>query len=107
VSRSLHELLGEALTHFEMAVGYASAEDLPQVVVDATSLRISAGIEVLNRVDPSIRTRMFGDNWQLMWGMRNRIAHGYLLVDADIIRQTVSTDLPTIIEAIRQALALP
>lgn len=32
-----------------------------------------------------------------MWGMRNRIAHGYLLVDSSIIRQTVNHDIPGIV----------
>lgn len=35
-----------------------------------------------------------------MWGMRNRIAHGYLLVDADIVRRTLEHDIPPIMAAI-------
>ena len=68
-------------------------------------MRLSAGVETLNRLDPSVRDRMFGDCWPLMWGMRNRIAHGYLLVEASIIRRTLATDIPVIIREIRQALA--
>ena len=37
--------------------------------------------------------------------MRNRIAHGYLLVDPVIVRQTVDHDLVSIVASIRQALA--
>lgn len=37
-----------------------------------------------------------------MWGMRNRIAHGYLLVDADIVRRTIEIDLPDILRMIRR-----
>lgn len=40
-----------------------------------------------------------------MWGMRNRIAHGYLLIDAGIVRQTVNNDVPPILTAIRTALS--
>ncbi|QLQ15163.1 MAG: DUF86 domain-containing protein [Micropruina sp.] len=36
-----------------------------------------------------------------MWGMRNRIAHGYLLVDAAIVRQTLAQDIPKIIDRIQ------
>lgn len=39
-----------------------------------------------------------------MWGMRNRIAHGYLLVDSSIIRQTVNHDIPGIVVRIRHYL---
>jgi uncharacterized protein with HEPN domain len=39
-----------------------------------------------------------------MWGMRNRIAHGYLLVDADIVRRTVEHDIPPILTSIEAEL---
>jgi uncharacterized protein with HEPN domain len=84
---------------------HARGDVMDQLVVDAVCMRLSAGVEVLNRLDTSVRDGMFGDSWPLMWGMRNRIAHGYLLVDASIIRRTLDTDLPAIIKQIRQALA--
>jgi len=102
VSRSTQELLREALVHLELANSYAGHEDLDQLVIDAICMRLSAGIEVLARIDSPLRTNLFGDNWQFMWGMRNRIAHGYLLVDSDIVRQTVEVDLPDIIRMIRR-----
>ena len=40
-----------------------------------------------------------------MWGMRNRIAHGYLLVDPETIRRTAQTDIPWITSVIRDSLA--
>lgn len=36
--------------------------------------------------------------------MRNRIAHGYLLIDADIVRSTLERDVPAIITRIQTAL---
>lgn len=39
-----------------------------------------------------------------MWGMRNRIAHGYLLVQPANIRSTVERDLPVMIAAVKGAL---
>jgi len=33
--------------------------------------------------------------------MRNRIAHGYLLVEPAIVRSTVDRDLPVMVEAVR------
>ena len=38
-------------------------------------------------------------------GMRNRIAHGYLLVDPAIVCQTIDHDMVVIVASIRQALA--
>ncbi len=36
--------------------------------------------------------------------MRNRIAHGYMLVDPAIVRSTLARDLPTILNRIHDAL---
>ncbi len=69
-------------------------------MIDAICMRLSAGIEVLARIDSPLR-----NSWQFMWGMRNRIAHGYLLVDSDIVRQTVEVDLPDIIRMIRREIS--
>ena len=101
MTRSTLELLREALIHLELADTYASNDDLDQLIIDTICMRLSAGIEVLARIDSPRRTSLFGDNWQIMWGMRNRIAHGYLLVSSDIVRQTVEVDLPDILRVIR------
>ncbi len=100
MSRPAQELLREALVHLELAHTYAADENLDQLVSDAICMRLSAGIEVLARLVPDTRSRLFGDNWQFMWGMRNRIAHGYLLVDSDIVHQTIKIDLPGIVGVI-------
>ena len=105
MSRSEQEVLHGALTHFELMLDHAQRDVMDQLVVDAVCMRLSAGVEVLNRLDPAVRDRVFGDSWPLMWGMRNRIAHGYLLVEASIIRRTLDADIPAIIKQIRQALA--
>lgn len=58
---------------------------------------------MLARLDPDIRARIFGEDWALMWGTRNRIAHGYALVSVEIVRRTVVVDLPAIIGALQAA----
>lgn len=105
MTRSTQELLREALVHMELAKTYAGNKDLDQLVIDAICMRLSAGIEVLARIDSPLRNSLFGNSWQFMWGMRNRIAHGYLLVDSDIVRQTVEVDLPDIIRMIRREIS--
>lgn len=103
MSRSKLQLLHEALFHLDRATEYAQYEDeMDQLTIDAVCMRLSAGIEVLARLDPSIREQMFGESWQLMWGMRNRIAHGYILLDSGLVRQTIAEDLPRIIQGIRR-----
>lgn len=100
----MEDLLSEALVHLELADKYAIGDDLDQLVIDAICMRLSAGIEVLARLDANVRSELYGDNWPLMWGMRNRIAHGYLLVDSGIVRQTVEVDLPEIIRVVRKTM---
>ena len=104
MTRSDLELLQEAALHFGFVNTYADDGELDQKTIDAISLRISAGIEVLNRLAPAKRAELFGDNWSLMWGMRNRIAHGYLLVSAERIRETVARDLPQIVATLDREL---
>lgn len=104
MSRSTDEFLSEALVHFELLLDHAQRDMTDQLVIDAVCLRLSAGLEVLNRMEPGVRDQLFGESWPLMWGMRNRIAHGYLLVNPVIISRTIDTDVPTIMNTIRRAL---
>lgn len=103
-SRSAREILTEALTHLELAQQHANADVDDQLTVDAICMRLSAGIESLSRLDHTARETFFGKGWPAMWGMRNRIAHGYLLIDTDIVRSTLERDVPGIINRIRNAL---
>lgn len=100
MSRQPSEILSDALAHFDHLHAHAQHDLEDQLVIDAICMRLSAGIEVLATLPAEVRDRMFGAQWQLIWGMRNRIAHGYLLVDADIIRMTVTQDVADIVTRI-------
>jgi uncharacterized protein with HEPN domain len=104
VSRTTTELLTDALSHFELALEYSRSSESTQMAVDAMCLRLAAGIEALGRLDESTRSELFGDDWLDMWGIRNRIAHGYTLVNLDIIRETMAVDVPAMAGAIEDAL---
>ncbi len=75
MSRSATEVLTDALQHLEALQDYAARGLDDQLVVDAICMRLSAAIEVLAGLDSDVRDRLFGEDWPLMWGMRNRIAH--------------------------------
>lgn len=102
-SRTTDELLEEALAHLRIADEYARDDLSRQMVLDAASLRLAAAVETLSRLDVEVRDDLFGAEWRIMWGMRNRIAHGYLGVDVPILQETLATDLPELIESIRRA----
>lgn len=90
------EIAAEALEHFDMISEYGDRDLSDQLVIDAICMRLSAGIEVLSRLEHWLRDRAFASAWPVMWGMRNRIAHGYLMVNPEIVRRTISDDLPAI-----------
>ena len=56
---------------------YAANELSSQLVIDAVCMRLSAGLESLNRLEPGRLDELGGADWPLMWGMRDRIAHGF------------------------------
>lgn len=103
MNRTTSEVLRDALAHFHMLQDHAQKDLDERLVIDAVCMRLSAGIEALAALDPTTRQEIFGEAWPLMWGIRNRIAHGYLLVDASIIRQTVTHDVPSIMSSITEA----
>jgi uncharacterized protein with HEPN domain len=48
-------------------------------------------------VDQRVREDHFGvDGLKKLRGMRNRLAHNYLGIDADVIRETLQWDLPRV-----------
>jgi uncharacterized protein with HEPN domain len=54
--------------------------------------------EAANCVQPETRERYPEVPWRALVGMRNRIIHGYDVVDVDIIWDTVSNDIPDLID---------
>ena len=106
MSRTTIEILQDALAHFEIMQTHAEQGLEERLVIDAVCMRLSAGIEALAAIDSDEREDIFGEVWPLMWGMRNRIAHGYLLVDTTIIRETMIHDVPSIMSRIRQRVLL-
>lgn len=97
-------VLEEALAHFEVVAEYGSGDLADQKTVDAICMRLSAGIEALSALSAADREALFGDVWNQMWGMRNRIAHGYLLVEPAMVRSTVDRDLPMMIGVVEAAI---
>ena len=52
------------------------------------------------RSDDALRDQAFGSSWPAIWSVRNRIAHGYVIIDRQIIVSTVDHDLPEFEEKI-------
>ncbi|MFB9775556.1 DUF86 domain-containing protein [Brevibacterium otitidis] len=102
ISRTTPEILADALTHLQKTTEYLQhGED--QLVVDAICMRLSAGIEALSGWPKEERDRLFSGMWPDMRGMRNRIAHGYLDVDPQVVQ--ISRAPPHIYDLFRSTVA--
>jgi uncharacterized protein with HEPN domain len=61
--------------------------------------------EAASRIPPEDRAHYAGIPWPQIIGMRNRLIHGYDLVDFEILWQTVVEDLPPLIVALENILS--
>lgn len=94
------EILRTAAWHFTYALRYSKGDVFSDIVIDAISMRLFAGLDALWQLQESVRCEMFGESAHQMRGMRNRIAHGYGTVDAEIIRDTIAVDVPALLSTI-------
>ena len=61
--------------------------------------------EAAGRVSPLGREMRPEIPWPQITGMRNRLAHGYDIIDYDLLWDTVTTDLPPLIASLRRLVA--
>ncbi len=71
-----------------MPAGSGDLDD--QKTIDASCMRLPAGIESLASLTPGEHEALFGRARHQMWGMRSRLAHGSLLVGPSIVHATPS-----------------
>ncbi len=103
--RSDEQLIEEALTHLGILRERLSRGDLAdQIVADAVSMRLAAAIDALHHGEPLLGERLFLSDWRKIWGTRNYLAHGYAIVDIQMIAETVQNDLPEFERVLREEL---
>ncbi len=61
--------------------------------------------EAARKVSPALRERYPSIPWPLIIGTRDRLAHGYIDIDCDIIWRIVKNDLPPLIKQLETLLA--
>jgi uncharacterized protein with HEPN domain len=94
VSRSNGELIANAREHLDRLKAHLRRGDLDDdAIFDAVCMRLSAAIESISGIDVALRDKAFGNDWPIIWSVRNRIAHGYVFVDRTIVSATVSQDV--------------
>jgi uncharacterized protein with HEPN domain len=102
--RSPLEILEDAADHLDHVDAYSHRDLTDEMVMDAIAMRLSAAIEVLRRLPEDLRADVTGGTWPQMWGLRNRIAHGYGTVDPTIIEATLRSDIAGLRDRMQQAI---
>lgn len=60
--------------------------------------------EAASKVSAEAQRHLPSIPWADVVGMRNRLIHAYFEIDLDVVWQTISADLPQLIEALEAAL---
>ena len=99
--------IGDMLNHSREAVellGGLSREELGgnRVVQLALTRLVEVVGEAANRVSETTQRQNLRIPWAKIVGMRNRLAHGYDVIDYGLLWDTVIGDLPPLIEALQR-----
>lgn len=85
-------------------VSFLTNEMVQDAVIRNIEIMGEAAGNVL-RVDSAFASRYKDIPWQVMYTMRNRVAHGYDKVDLPIVWKTIRGDLPRLHAQVTQAKA--
>lgn len=85
---------------------YGSQSGMQLLAANCTLITaIGEGVNRVNRVLPDFLNTEFPNvPWSAIIGMRNHIAHGYFEIDADVIFEAISKDIPPLHDVIHSAL---
>jgi uncharacterized protein with HEPN domain len=96
------EAINEALT-FSAGRSREHLED-DRMLVLALIKDLEIVGEAANKVTNETRTLLPSIPWNDIIGMRNHLIHGYFDVDLDLVWDTLTKDLPTLLSQLEQAL---
>lgn len=105
------EILLKILTHSEHAVAYASkyknrdSFESDEMCVEATVFNLmQIGELAKSSLSDELKMSLESIPWNQIYGLRNRIVHGYDGVNLSIIWDTIKLDLPELIREIKSIL---
>lgn len=102
-SLSLKDMLSHAREAVEL-LGNSSREELGRnrVIQLALTRLVEIVGEAANRVSEETRKANPKIPWPQIIGMRNRLIHGYDVIDFDLLWDTVTDDLPPLIATLQE-----
>ena len=94
-------ILRTAIHHCDVAIAYGEDQETrSDALADAAGLRIVAVYENIAKLPESIQGEILGEDIHALRGMRNRIVHGYETVDSFLLRNTLTSDVPRLRQAL-------
>lgn len=102
---SLKDMLDHSCEAVEL-LGNSSREELGKnrmMQLALTRLMEIIG-EAANRISKATKQRYGDIPWNQIIGMRNRLIHGYDIIDFDLLWDTVNFDLPPLIQSLKKIL---
>jgi uncharacterized protein with HEPN domain len=99
-------LLDDMLASLAAIQGYMTGVDKAAfqanpMLQDAVIRRLEILGEAANLLSADYRTQHPEIPWRAITGMRNRLIHGYFVVDIDVVWNTIQTDLQPLEPALR------
>ena len=96
----------------ERALGYTQGLDQAGFVAqamtyDATVRNIELIGEAASRIPEDMRQAHPMIPWRKIIATRNRLLHGYLGIDDDVLWSIIQTDLPDLLSALRMVMCFP
>ena len=93
----------------EKILSYTKGVDREKFVADgrtydATLRNLELIGEAASNVPRDVRDAHPEIEWRLIIGVRNRLAHGYLSIDDDIVWDIIQTNIPVLLPALRNLL---
>ena len=100
---SIKDMLSHASEAVEL-LGEASREELEhdRVIQLALTRLVEIIGEAGHRVSQATQQKNPKIPWSQIIGMRNRLVHGYDVIDFDLLWDTVANDLPPLITALKE-----
>lgn len=102
---SLAQMLDHAREAVEMAAGRTRGDlDSDRMLMLALTRLVEIVGEAARRVSDKTRSNHPEIPWSQIVGMRDRLTHGYDVVDLDLLWDTIELDLPPLVAQLRQVL---
>lgn len=108
-SREWRFYVTDMIQFAERVMAYTRGMDQAKFVADtraydATLRNLELIGEASTRIPSAIRDAHSDVPWRAIVGTRNRLAHGYMRVDDDLIWDIIQNDVPTLLSALRDLL---